>query len=535
MLNKLSLLFILITFSLTAFSAEEKKYSLKRQINLELEEVEGASSYEIELQSKNLKKPQTFKMTTPAWKAAIRPAEYQLRMRSYDSRGVPGPWSESIPFLVKLPGPDLHSPQMNAQIKTDEEKTYKVTLKWQEVPGTKKYRVDIISTVSGNKTSETFSDNSGEVKLSVADQYTWTVTPISKSNEEGEAQDTPGAFSLIGKKIETPKINKPEDIWPEKITWDKSEYADSYTFSLQRQNEKGSWERVEAQQKFTSNEVRILETYPGGKYKFVVKAEGQLREDSGVAKIEFDVFVGDRSPAAVEESKLRYSLEKPTDWYFIASYLVTMVNYTGTHGSDGNRSIFYNAPGGTGRLGLGYTDPNTSRGYLGILDLTGVTLAGQNVTWASAEGHYIWRKTWGRNLFRPSAGIFYKELVETTDTGGDKNFSHEKITYMGPHVGFDFWRPLTYRLGWQINARVYYGLLGMSSPNGKKPEAQLSYQMGIMGSYRIQQNIMGFMGWAHRFDHASYEANSSLVPGSGAKQDAQVAGDFFNLLLEWGF
>lgn len=535
MLNSF-LIYLFISFiSLSVFAEAETKYDSKRQINLELEEVEGASAYEIELQSKNFNQPQTFKMKKPIWKAVIKPAEYQLRMRSYDVRGVPGAWSDSIPFLVKLPGPQLTSPVMNAEIKTGEEDSFALELKWQEVPGTKKYRVEVTPILGGSKITDNFSENTGTIKLPVGTEYTWTVTPISKNNEEGEGQETPGSFKLIGKKLAAPIIAKPDDIWVEKLKWDKTEFADSYSYSLQRKLNDNKWERVDLQEKFLNNEIIFLTSYPGGKYKLSVKAHGTLREESSTAKIEFDVFSGDRSPAAIEESKLRYSLEKPTPWYFVASYLVTNISYTGTHAADGNRLIYYDAPGGTGRLGLGYTDLKKNISYLGMLDLTGVTLAHSNVTWASAEGHFVWRKTWGRNLFRPSAGFFYKELVETTDSGANQEFRHEKITYMGPHVGFDFWRPLTYRLGWQVNARAYYGLLGLSSPNGEKPEAELSYQMGIMGSYRIQQNIMGFMGWAHRFDHASYKASSSLIPGSGSSQEAKVTGDYFNLLLEWGF
>lgn len=533
----------MIIYSVTAITAEEKSHSSQRKIDLELEEVEGANSYEIELESKNSGKVTTFKMSAPRWKAAIRPGEYSLRLRSYDARNVPGPWSEAVPFLVKLPGPLLHQPELNAEIKTKEESEFEVTFKWQAVPGTKKYRVDVTPENGGDAVSESFSDNSGKIKLAVAKRYSWKVTPISKLGEEGESQENPGVFTLIGKSIAPPAIEKPEDIWVEKLRWEKSEYADRYTYLLQRQDEKSKWTRVDMQENFNDSELTFPTSYPGGRYRLAVKAEGNLRESSSVAKVEFDVFNGDRSPATVEETKLRYSLEKPTSWYFVASYLLTNLNYTGLDSEAGNQRNVYQAVGGTGRLGLGYIHPQKNRGYLGIIDLSGLTIADENVTYAAAEMHYVLRYTWGRNMLRPSAGLFYKELIETRDVNSSfliTTYQHDKMSFAGPHIGFDFWRPLTSKLGIQANARIYYGLFGLQTPNGRDYSAEMSYQLGLMGSYKLKPNITGFMGWAHRIDKGSYESTpndggATSFAGSGAKQEVQIEGDFFNLLLEWGF
>lgn len=525
--------------SAVVYAQDDKQ--LKRQVDLELEEVEGATAYEVELTSKASGKTSNFKMKTPAWKASIRPGEFTLRLRSYDSRGVPGAWSEEMPFSVKLPGPELRAPTENAQIKTGEEKSHDTEFKWQAVPGTKKYRVEVTPEGSTTPVTETFSDNQGKINLPVATRYTWKVIPVSKSGEDGESQEKPGTFSLVGKILETPAIEKPEDIWVQNIKWDKTEYAEKYTYVLQRKDENDKWQKVEMKENYAGNEVPLDVKYPGGQYRFAIKAESHLREPSKVARIDFQVYNGDRSPAAVEEAKLRYSLEKPTPWYFVASYLITQVNYSGINSERGNGStVSYNALGGTGRLGIGYINPKSNRGHLGIIDLSGFTIDGQNVTYASAEQHYLWRYTWGRNMFRPSAGLFFKELVEAKDliTSPGK-YQMEKLSYAGPHGGFDFWRPLTPKLGFQLNARFYYGLMGMSTPNGLDQTPNLSYQMGFMGSYKLKTHITGFMGWAYRVDRASYKSSpfdgtTSFATGA-ASQTIQIEGNFFNLLLEWGF
>src|SRR5690606_8660387 len=113
---------------------------------------------------------------------------------------------------------------------------------------------------------------------------------------------------------------------------------------------------------------------------------------------------------------------------------------------------------------------------------------------------------WGRNIIRPSGGLFYKELVESLNTWDNtQTFEHVKLSYFGPHAGVDFWRPINYKFGFQLNTRIYMGLAG-STPNGRDYKPSMSYQIGVMGSYRLAPNVMGFLGWAHRQDTATYES-----------------------------
>lgn len=544
MLNILTISLILAAhlFVCQVSLAQETAAREKRQISLELEEVEGASAYEIELISKKTNKPLSFKMTKPLWKASIRPGEYSLRLRSYDARGVPGNWSEATEFLVRLPSPLLLQPVADSAIKTNEDENFSVAFAWQEIPGAKKYRLDVLQVGGTQKWSETFTEPKGEVKLPVAKPYTWTVTAISQNKEDGETQEKPQPFTLIGRKLEPPKIEKPEDIWVNQLNWKTVDHASHYTCLLQHKDEK-AWAQMDLRKDYQLNSLSLPISYPGGKYRLTVQAEAALREPSDPAKIEFPLFEGDRSPAAVEESKLRYSLEKPTPWYFLASYLVTQVQYTALNSEAGSgRIIDYDAVGGTGRLGLGYTDAKKNRGYLGVVDLSGFTVAGKNVTYASAEAHSTMRYTWGRNLVRPSAGLFYKELIESHNTIINlKKFEQRKLSYLGPHIGFDFWRPFTSKLGFQFNTRIYSSLFTAQTPSDSDIEPEISYQFGFMGSYKIKPHITGFLGWAHRLDKATYASTvgtgdpSVSVAPIGSKQTIQIEGDYLNLLLEWGF
>lgn len=531
--------------AVSSSSAVSSKNNEKREVDLELEEVPGATSYEIELTSKLSSKTLTFKMREAHWHATIRPGDYNLRMRAYDERGVPGDWSEATPFSIKLSSPSGLSPILNTEIKTKEEYKYETEFRWSPIPGTAKYRVDVTPIdATGGKgaiVSDTFKTTQGKINLPVANQYSWTVVPISTSGVEGDAQDQPNLFKLVGREIERPEVEHPEDIYVQILKWERPKFADAFNFVLNHRTSDGKWERISGAKDFKDTSLDFSTKYPGGHYRFVIQATGRLRENSKATAVEFDVYAGDRSPEAIEEAKLRQSLEKPTPWYFVASYYLSSIRYTGRNPEAG-RVLSYNVPGGTGRLGLGYISRVTDRGGLGIIDLSGYTIDNKFVTWASAEGHYIRRFTWGRNMLRPSVGLYYKEYKEAVNTSlNATTYKQQDVAVLGPHVGFDFWRPFTSKFGMQLNARLYYDAFKVKTPNGLPLVPEPSYLFGFMGSYKIKPNITGFMGWAHRYDHVAYRStpsNGNLFQSIAKPtdvQDIQIQGEFFNLLLEWSF
>lgn len=535
---QLMVLITLIGFAVIFTSQFTYAANGKRSIAIELEEVEGATTYEIQLISNSSGKSSSFKMKKPEWTAQIKPGEYKFKLRSFDSRNVPGPWSEEVPLVIKTVGPDLIFPEPDARVLTKTKDQYELEFKWEGIPNAKSYRLEVLPVGSEEKLIRDFDENTGKIELPVAKSYTWTVRAISKSGIEGEAQEKPGSFSLIGDVLDTPEIERPEDIYVESIKWTKPEYAEQISYVLSKQNGDKKWEKIESDLNSDKTEIPFDTKLPGGRYRLAVQAEGQLREKSKVAKIDFEVYKGDRSPASIQEVKLRDSLEKPTRWYFIASWMLSNIEYTGIDGSRGNQTSQYNTFGGTGRLGLGYINEKRGRGLFGIFDLSGYTINGDVVNWAAAELHYVWKKSWGRNLFRPSAGIFYKELKETTALGPNRDtYKHELISYGGPHLGFEFWQPVTSKLGWQVNARMYYGMFDIDTPANSQQSPQTSEQIGFMGSYRLSQKMMGFVGLTHRTDRAVYKTTGPAEGATvtGPNQEIEISGSYLNFLLEWAF
>jgi hypothetical protein len=520
----------------------------KREIKVELEEVLNAKSYEIELTSKDTSKKQMFKMKKPLWRANIKPGVYSFKLRSVDQRGVSGVWSKSEDFSVLLPKAEITYPVHKSEIKTHTDKNYKLTIRWKNILSAKNYRAEITSINTKQKYLSSFEKNVGIFELPVAQKYQLQVTPIASSGKDGEVMSSPIEFSLIGEPLKSIEIDTPEDIWVQKLSWSQPDFTNFFTYKIQKSiNSKTSstnnkkWETVEFKPEYTNSSTNFSYGYKGGHYRLLIKASGSLREDSLAYKKEFDVYYGDRRPAAAEDAKLRYSFEKPTPWFFIASYLVTNIQYSASNPESTTApNLNYSAAGGTGRIGLGYIPKYKSNGYFGIFDMSGFNVENSTQTYSAAEFHYLQKRAWNQNLLRLSGGLFYKELVESKQTSVASNtFTHDKISYLGPHIGVEYMHPFTKKIGMQLNTRIYYSLIGLKTPNGLSISPELFYQLGLMGSYKITPTVSGYLGWAQRLDQISYKSTpsngtSSFAP-AGASQHVEITGNYLNFLLEWAF
>lgn len=233
------------------------------------------------------------------------------------------------------------------------------------------------------------------------------------------------------------------------------------------------------------------------------------------------------------------SIEKPSNWYFIASYLLTSMDYMNANKE--TNDVKFNAVGGTGRLGAGYILPERPWGVFGVVDLSGFNIDNKNYTFASSEFHGVWRKFFGTTQLRAGGGLFYKELPETSSHNG--TFETKKVGMLGPHGGLEVWKPLTPKYGIQANGRLYVNMLGVSTPNGEGLVPTMSYQFGLMGTMRLKRNMTGFAGYSYRIDNASYKAkaadptdvNFASVAAPGDVNSIRLTGHYLNFILEVGF
>jgi hypothetical protein len=513
--------------------AEEAKY--RRKVDLEFEEIPDATRYEIKVirikEGGTPGKPMFFKTTKPVWQAEIAPGRYMLQLRSYDDREVPGDWSEAFEYWVKIPAPAPLAPIAGADVTTKEDEEAAVELKWEPIKGVEKYRVEVMSDDQITR-KEAFSDrNYVKVILPVAKSYRWRVFSRLKEDVDGEEPQGFADFALVGGPLKSPEVEEPITKVVQEIKWAPVKFAIKYSYTLFRYGEDKKWSPVGQPKEVSDPKAPFDLSQPSGTYRISVHAKGDKRQNSKAAREEFDVMGGLRTPAAVEAAVLKESLVKPTNYYFIASYMITQVNYAAKNYEQNPQSrSSFDAISGTGRLGLGYQNQRKPWGAFTIIDLGGINIDNQNFTFASAEAHGTWKLNWsGRGQVLVGSGLYYKELPILK---GSKESGFEgvgKVSNIGPHAGFQYWLPFSQKFGMQFNARAYYSFMG-SADGGTGVNPALSYQYGLLGSYRLKSQMMGYAGYAYRLDHSDYKSTAA-----GKISEIEVQGHYLNLILEYSF
>ncbi|MEO0337287.1 MAG: hypothetical protein AAF202_12895, partial [Pseudomonadota bacterium] len=162
----------------------------KRSVSLEWSAVPDASGYEIRLIRKNAdgskEKPIRYNVADPKWEAIVNYGKYDLQLRSYDDRNVPGDWSAPMEFVVKPLIPVAISPIKGKKVQSSDDEESVVKLSWKETEGADKYSVRVTSLDGSFSENALTSSTSAAFELPVARQYSWTVQAIMKDGTEGE-------------------------------------------------------------------------------------------------------------------------------------------------------------------------------------------------------------------------------------------------------------------------------------------------------------------------------------------------------------
>ncbi|MBX3023046.1 MAG: hypothetical protein KF799_15325 [Bdellovibrionales bacterium] len=532
-------LFLTLLLAASASSAPAFAQKVRRNVEVEWDGVEGASGYEVQVVRKDdkSKKPLLFKLKESKWSATVAPGIYLMQVRSYDGRGAPGEWSPPSDLEVKLPAVIVTSPLPDQTVDASGETTEGLNLKWEPIPGAAKYKVTVKSTTNDWKDEREVSQNSVRVEIPVGQTVEWNVQAVDPKGIEGDISSSAYKFELKGPALQRPKIEKPISKYLREVNWGAPNHASKYAYELKYYNPTAKkWEVVDKKSDYKETKVDLDIQRPSGKYRLAVQAYGERRKPSPPVQMDFETRGGFRDPAALDKAILRDSLTKPTHFYAITSYMVTQIEYEGTDYDELSRSSFP-AVGGTGRIGMGYQDPESNWGGFGIADLSGFIIQGQNFKFASVEGHATRKLELGQNgILLAAGGLFAKELPVVKGNITDGYSSTTKVRNIGPHAGFVYWFPFNDRWGLQMNARAYYTLMGSSS-TGAKVTSSLSYQYGLLGSRRLTQSWMGYAGYAFRHD----EANYATTPGTnsfatdGQVNNVTIQGHYLNLMLEFSF
>jgi hypothetical protein len=536
------LILFLITFTAPWVTASAQAF--RRDVSFEWEELPNAKSYDVQITSfrKDGGKAMTFKTKEPVWNGKLVPGKYGMSLRGRDVRGVPGEWSPVSEFMVNLDPVKVQAPLEKATIAATDDQEISQKFEWLPVNGANEYRFELSSDDGKTTLNELTKETHFTATLPVAQKYTWKVTGIGQNEMQSDSV-TVTAFAVQGPKIDPPKITPPETEFVREVKWLKPKNSENVDVTLMKLNPRTRhWEKVLVQENFAGESLAFDEKFEGGTYSLIIKAKAPLRTPSSASKVQFKVVSGDRSPAAEYTALVRTSIDRVVGWYAVASYLITQIDYSGESPETGGRTTT-TALGGTGRLGAGYFSPNDRWGFLTILDLSGFIISGANRTYSSIEVSGISRSPVGdRGELRGIAGLYYQELPQLIGSPAVGATSSSDILFVqtavaGPHVGAEYWHSLTPKFGFQMNSHFYYSMLTMKTPNGNNVEPRISYQLGLMGSYRFSRRFTGLMGLTHRTDQVAYKAvkTGSVIEGTGNYDESRVTGNYLSFFAEYEF
>lgn len=512
----------------------------RRSVGFDWESVEDSKGYDIEITQAQTGKVFTFKLKDPSWSGKLPPGSFSFRVRSRDHRNVPGDWSTPNPFSVGLENVRIKFPAPQAQLKSKETAKEEIKFQWQTVPGANFYRFQLLTEDGKSIENKDLKGTDYEVTLPVAAKYRWSVQGFASESLKSDTVSS-AEFTLVGPALAAPEIQKPENEFVREVSWKKPVNAENYDYALTHFNsETKKWEKVNGAADFTDSKINFESQWPGGPWRLAVRAKSKNRISSPVSVLNFNVQNGDRSPASEYVATVRKSIDRIDGWFGTATYLISLLNYQSLVNFD-------STIGGTGKLGLGWLKENNKWGFLSTLEMSGFLADSKNYTYTGFEASAIYRsKMRETDELRLLSGITMKELpvlllpadaLTRFQTG--QATSASKASALGPHLGIEYWRSLTPKLGVQLNGKLTYSMLKMSLPeNGTALSPTLSMQYGVLGSYRKSQNLTGLMGITYREDKLAYKdsfAEKNFTNGFGNPVEITVKGIYLSFFAEYSF
>lgn len=512
--------------------AESQKMA-EKEITVEWESLPGAQSYDLELtkiQSEEGGIPVLYQSTKAQWTGYLAPGSYYMRIRARDKRKVPGQWSPREEIKIGLDQVKLLEPAENESKKSSDHKEELVTFKWSEVAGTTEYQFEISSEDHSFTLGLVVSETQTSLKLPVAQKYIWKV---QAKGYESESNETPsiGKFTLLGKKLDPPKINEINTLGG--VIWEKPEHAESIDYVFLKQNPKtGKWE---TQQVVKDSQAEGLEFAPemvGGQYALVLRAKAPLRETSDRAESKFQITDHNlkRRTASINALAAKNETESERDKlkgaYIFVQQMASQMDYESTN-TDDNEKAQFSGVGGSFRIGAGYYWTDRFAGEF-VSESGGIFEDVSRYAFNSQEINYIERYFNDGDEVREYFGLYSRELPMVSATGSNP-YEIDSASVGGLHYGVEKNFDFKSKWGLQFHFHPYLNLFRIRTPNGADIVPTLSGRTGLLGTYKFSSALKGYGGYTYRVEQVQYRAG-----GSNHRDNAvEMEGHFLNFYLEW--
>lgn len=532
----LFIIFIFSTFSIRLQAAD----AFRRHVSFELEQVDGAKLYEIELtQLKKDGRSNFFKTKTPQWQGDLLTGHYEMRARTLDRRGVPGEWGEVGAFDVLLDKTKIKYPLSQTQIKETKAraKETEVTFEWEPVEGAISYRFELHNKDGSLKIDKVVTSTDLLQALPVSDVFQWKVSAIGLDNLTSE-YNSENEFSIQGPKLESPKLVVPLSAFVRELKWQNMN-AKNVALVVNRWDElKKMWILVFEDSNFQENSLKFNPIWPGGKYQISLTAVAPLSAGSDVNVTEFNVFEGDRSTKSESINKQREIEESQPRWTAIAGFHSSQVTYFGTNYDQTlPAQTAYTVLSGTTSLGASYFENQHAWGFLSTLDISRFdTGQGQTNTFA-ADLSTIWRKSVSRGSeVRVQAGLFYQEFLIAESDGVTRLVtSYSTASVLGPLLQIEFRQTYTQLFGIRVNARVADNLVKMNIPNGQPMDSTFSTRFRGDTSFNLSQRLTVMLGLTQRDELLRYGTITNDPNFIGQKNEMKSSQTSLDISAEYGF
>jgi hypothetical protein len=263
-------------------------YANQRSVDLAWGPVEGALEYELKIKSVTRKDSKNlfFKTKSAKWSGKIKPGEYEMNIRTYDRRGVPGPWSDKVNFWAKVPSPVFIEPQEGAMIESPTEGGHEVQFSWNNIYAVKNFKLIVSSPDVAYEQVIDTADTKVSVHLPVGLEFECRVQAVHGDGSLGDLADEPTKFTILAPALANPKLLPEKSNFMRILTWEPVPEAQAYKVRLLKARKNG-WNVIINDQDREVTEVEMPLDHPPGKYKLEVQATAKGRKPSSISEEEF--------------------------------------------------------------------------------------------------------------------------------------------------------------------------------------------------------------------------------------------------------
>ncbi len=157
-----------------------------RTVKFELNEIEGSSSYDVELVSLDRvwRKNHSFKIKGNILRVRLAPGRYRVKTRTYNIQNVYGSWSAWRDFFVDYKPPENIYPREGAVIRPISKEDEKIIFEWPEIKGTFAYLFEVRTIDDQLVERKVIKNYFRTVQLPIGKKYKWNIVPLAYEGEE---------------------------------------------------------------------------------------------------------------------------------------------------------------------------------------------------------------------------------------------------------------------------------------------------------------------------------------------------------------